>query len=96
MKKLKKKKVSGLAKTVAAVFAVYAAFTMVSLQLQIGEKKQEQAQLQQQIELQKLRNAEVKALLESENSDDYVARIAREKLGYLSPGERVFVDISSK
>ena len=52
--------------------------------------------LQAQIEEQELRNAEIKALLESENSDDYVARIAREKLGYISPGERVFVDISSK
>ena len=92
----KKKRVSGLAKTATAVFAVYAAFTLVSLQLQNEEKKEEQALLQAQIEEQELRNAEIKALLESENSDDYVARIAREKLGYISPGERVFVDISSK
>ena len=92
----KKKRVSGLAKTATAGFAVYAAFTLVSLQLQIAEKKEEQALLQAQIEEQELRNAEIKALLESENSDDYVARIAREKLGYISPGERVFVDISSK
>ena len=92
----KKKRVSGLAKTATAVFAVFAAFTLVSLQLQIAEKKEEQALLQAQIEEQELRNAEIKALLESENSDDYVARIAREKLGYISPGERVFVDISSK
>ncbi len=92
----KKRRVSGLAKTATAVFAVYAAFTMVSLQLQIAEKKEEQARLQAQIEEQELRNAEIKALLESENSDEYVARIAREKLGYISPGERVFVDISSK
>ena len=92
----KKKRVSGLAKTATAVFAVYAAFTLVSLQLQIAEKNEEQALLQAQIEEQELRNAEIKALLESENSDDYVARIAREKLGYISPGERVFVDISSK
>ncbi len=92
----KKRRVSGLAKTATAVFAVYAAFTMVSLQLQIAEKKEEQARLRAQIEEQELRNAEIKALLESENSDEYVARIAREKLGYISPGERVFVDISSK
>lgn len=92
----KKKRVSGLAKTATAVFAVYAAFTLVSLQLQIAEKKEEQALLQAQIEEQELRNAEIRALLESENSDEYVARIAREKLGYASPGERVFVDISSK
>ncbi len=62
----------------------------------ICQKKEEQAQLQAQVEEQALRNAETKALLESDNSDEYVARIAREKLGYVSPGERVFVDISSK
>lgn len=92
----KKKKVGMLTKVLVAVFAVYATFTMVSLQLQISQKKEEQAELKAQVAEQTLRNAEVKALLESENSDEYVARIARDKLGYISPGERVFVDISSK
>lgn len=92
----KKKKVGMLTKVLVAVFAVYATFTMVSLQFQISQKKEEQAELQAQVAEQTLRNAEVKALLESENSDEYVARIARDKLGYISPGERVFVDISSK
>ena len=35
----KKKKVGGLTKIAVAVFAVYATFTMVSLQLQISQKK---------------------------------------------------------
>ena len=37
----KKKKVGGLTKIAVAVFAVYATFTMVSLQLQISQKKEE-------------------------------------------------------
>ena len=88
----KKKKVGGLTKIAVAVFAVYATFTMVSLQLQISQKKEEKTQLEEQ----QLRNAETEALLESQDSDQYVARIAREQLGYVSPGERVFVDIASK
>ena len=96
MKKKKKKKVGGLTKIAVAVFAVYATFTMVSLQLQISQKKEEKTQLEQQVEEQQLRNAETEALLESQDSDQYVARIAREQLGYVSPGERVFVDIASK
>ena len=92
----RKKKVGLFTKVLVVGFAGYATFAMVSLQMQISQKKEEQAQLQAQVEEQALRNAETKALLESDNSDEYVARIAREKLGYVSPGERVFVDISSK
>ncbi len=94
---MRRKKRVGLAtKIFVAVFAVYAAFTLVSLQIQISAKREEQQALQGQIEEQSLRNAEIEALLDSEENDEYIARIARDKLGYVSPGERVFVDISSK
>ena len=94
---MRRKKRVGLAtKIFVAIFAVYAAFTLVSLQIQISAKREEQAAMQAQIEVHSLRNAEIEALLNSEDNDEYIARIARDKLGYVSPGERVFVDISSK
>lgn len=94
---MRRKKRVGLAtKILVAAFAVYAAFTLVSLQIQISAKREEQSALQAQVEEQSLRNAEIEALLNSEDNDEYIARIARDKLGYVSPGERVFVDISSK
>lgn len=94
---MKRKKRVGLAtKIFVALFSVYAAFTLVSLQIQISAKKDEQAVLTSQVEEQKLRNAEIEALLTSDDTNEYYARIAREKLGYVTPGERVFVDISSK
>lgn len=92
----RKKKVNIVAKCIIVCFAIYASFTLVSLQMQISEKKAEQRELMAAAESQALENAEIKALLESPESDEYVARIAREKLGYISPGERVFIDISSK
>ncbi len=94
---MRRKKRVGLAtKIFVAIFAVYAAFTLVSLQIQISAKREEQAALRAQIEEQTLRNAEIEAILNNEDNDEYIARIARDKLGYVSPGERVFVDISSK
>ena len=84
---MRRKKRVGLAtKIFVAIFAVYAAFTLVSLQIQISAKREEQAALQAQIEEQSLRNAEIEALLNSEDNDEYIARIARDKLGYVSPG----------
>ena len=94
---MRRKKRVGLAtKIFVAIFAVYAAFTLVSLQIQISAKREEQAALRAQIEEQTLRNAEIEAILNNEDNDEYIARIARDELGYVSPGERVFVDISSK
>ncbi len=94
---MKRKKRVGLAtKIFVAAFSVYAAFTLVSLQIRIGSKEEEQKLLEAQVEEQSLRNAEIEALLNSEENDEYIARIARDKLGYVLPGERVFVDISSK
>ena len=49
-----------------------------------------------QIESQKLENSMIQDILDSDDDTDYIAEIAREKLGYIIPGQRVFVDISSK
>ena len=92
----RKKRVGLITKIFVAVFSIYAAFTLVSLQIQIGAKREEQQLLQSQVEEQSLRNAEIEALLTGGDNDEYVARLARDKLGYVSPGERVFVDVSSK
>ena len=77
-------------------FAVYAAFTLVSLQLQIREKEKQLEELQARIGQQRIENRQIEDILENPDDTQYIAEIAREKLGYIAPGERVFVDISSK
>ncbi|MEA4920738.1 MAG: septum formation initiator family protein [Clostridiaceae bacterium] len=92
----KTRKVHAAAKIFILAFAVYAAFTLVSIQLQIMSKENEKHELQMQIDRQKLENSRIEDILASEDDTEYIAEIAREKLGYVAPGERVFVDISSK
>lgn len=77
-------------------FSIYAAFTLVSLQLQIREKEKLVEDLQAQIDQQRMENRQIEDILENPDDTAYIAEIAREKLGYIAPGERVFVDISSK
>ena len=84
------------AKIFILAFSVYAAFTLVSLQLQIREKEKKMAMLKAAIEQQELENRQIQDVLDSPDDTEYIAEIAREKLGYIAPGERVFVDISSK
>lgn len=92
----KTRKVHPFVKIFVLAFAVYATFTLVSLQLKIRNKEKEKARLAELISDQELVNSEIRDILECEDDTEYIAQIAREKLGYVSPGERVFVDISSK
>ena len=92
----KKKKVNLLTKVLVTAFAVYAAFTMVSLQVKIDNMKETQSRLQRELELQQLLNAELYNATNSGVDRDYIAKLAREDLGYIFPGELVFQDVSSK
>jgi cell division protein FtsB len=92
----KKKRVGLVAKVLIAAFAIYAACTLVDLQLRINAASAEQQTLSAQLNEQKLINAELNDAIIGENQEEYIAQIARESLGYIYPGEQVYVDISSK
>lgn len=94
--KAKKKNVNPLAYIFVLLFAVYSVYSLISLQSSISAKEQEAERLQAQIDQQKVYNTSVEDLLAAENDDAYVADIARDMLGYVMPGDQVFVDISSK
>ena len=94
--KRKKKRVGLIAKVLIAAFAVYAACTLVNLQLRINAATAEQEELQAALDAQKLTCAELTDAISGENQEEYIAQIARDSLGYIYPGEQVYVDISSK
>ena len=52
--------------------------------------------LQAKVEQQTNENKELQQLLDSGMDRAYIEKIAREKLGYVSPRERVFVDITQE
>ena len=91
----KKNRSSTIAKTVFFIFALYASFTLISLQIDISKKRNEINGLSDSIAEQRVRNDALSTTIENSMQDDNIAQIAREKLGYVSPGERVFVDTSS-
>lgn len=93
---MKKNKGSGLFfKVSVLLFAIYAVYTIISLQLQINEKKAEGTELRSALEDQQLKNAEIESIIENSDDPEYIAKIARDKLGYISPGEKVFVNITN-
>ena len=98
IKDIKRKKQRGslLLKLAIFAFAAYIVFALVNQQVQINEKSQELADLQEQVETQKIKNEDMKHALnaDEEETKEYIERVAREDLDYAKPGERVFVNIA--
>ena len=64
----------------------------VKTQLDMIEMQEQLVEMQQQAELQRLRNKDAELSLRED--DETMERAAREKLDYAHPDERIFVDIS--
>ncbi|WP_195985095.1 septum formation initiator family protein [Clostridium sp. D33t1_170424_F3] len=94
--KTKKQRGSFLLRIAIMSFAVYIVFALVNQQVQISERSQELAELQEQIRIQEIKNDDIKHSLEAgdEENSEYIERVAREDLNYARPGERVFVNIA--
>ncbi len=71
---------------------MYFAYSIVSTQIDVYKEKQTLLALEQQIYEQQMENDELERLLQDGGEAEYIERIAREKLGYAAPDERVFVD----
>ena len=76
--------------------AVYLFVAFIGGQMQVTEKQRELDVLTAKVEEQSLKNAELERLMASSDEDAYVERVARERMGYARPDERVFVDISGQ
>ncbi len=80
-----------------AVIAVmgYFVISLISLQIEIRDKTKEVEDAKTQYEEIQLENEELESFLADGDESAYIERIARDVLGYVLPGERVYYDISS-
>ena len=94
--KKNRKKVRIFLYIAAAAVVVYLIISIISQQVQIGQKEAQLAEIQQQLSVQNLRNDELKDALDAglNASSDYIKRVARQSLDFAKPGERIFVNIS--
>lgn len=69
-------------------------FRGVIQQPQIKSNQERINELNNQIEYEKQRSEEVDNLKEMVGTDEYIEKIAREKLGLIKENEKVFVDVS--
>lgn len=76
------------------VVAVYAVFSMVEMQVTLANRMEEKEVLHEQWEMQRIVNKDLQRQLAADIDDEEIERVAREQLDFVSPDEKVFVDIS--
>lgn len=89
-----KKSVSNIIfKIFAGCFICYVLFTLVSLQVEIVQKRREIADLENKIKDQEIINEEIETILNESDKEELIRRFA-ENQGYAYHGEKIFIDES--
>lgn len=71
-------------------------FKGVMQQPQINKNREQIARLENQIEYEKERQNEIENLKDKVNSDEYIEKMAGEKLGLVKSDAKIFVDVSQE
>ncbi len=90
---MRKRKKSKLGLVVLMVIFIYFAYTAAGQQKILYMKDADLKKVQSKIDEETEENQKLKEEQKALDSDEYVEKIAREKLGMVKTGERVYYDI---
>lgn len=76
----------------ALLLVAYFAYAIISSSVEIHKERQQLERLQVQLEQQQRLNDELERIINSGDVQKQMERVAREKLGYALPGEKIYVD----
>lgn len=74
--------------------ALYIGYTLVYQHMAIRQARSDEAVVREQIRKLQEENERINAQIEMMQSDQYIEKLAREKLGLVKPGEVMFVDVN--
>ena len=92
---MKFKRAGILTKIVIAAIIIFALWQLVSVSVRVSDAQQQQEALQQQADRLTEDNARLQDALENADRASVIAAIARDKLGLVLPGEKVFWDVGN-
>lgn len=79
---------------VVILLIIYAIFTVIKQQTKITSYEKDMSYYTSQIEALQEKKADLKATQKNVNSEEYIEKVAREKLDMYYPNETVYLDIS--
>lgn len=92
---MKLRKASIFVKIVILALAGYAIVGMMSLKVRLAEAESYRAGLEKTVAQMEQENAGLRYEIAHSGDDETIADIAREKLGLVMPGEKIFYDIGN-
>lgn len=95
MAAVKKRKRSVILCFFILIFCACFAISVISVTRRINQTKAEINEVKAQYAEQVKENEKLGKVVESGDKDEYVEEIAREKLGYVKPGEHVYYNVSA-
>lgn len=93
---MSKRKTPLLVKLLMLGFLLYTVVTIVGLQAQIADKREQLNSLSMRVAEYEASNEALRQELQNGITETDISEIARTELSYAEPGERVFVDTSSR
>ncbi|MCX7746337.1 MAG: septum formation initiator family protein [Clostridia bacterium] len=91
---MKKEKSSKIGLIVVGVLIIYLSYLFIGQEKIFSTQKNEYVKLQTKITEETKKKEQLQKQKEAIQSDEYVEKLARQKLGMVKQGERVFVDIN--
>lgn len=92
---MKLKRAGIITKIIILALIVYAGISLVTLRTQVAETRAQKADLQAQVAEMTQANAALQYEIEHSGDASTIEDIARNKLGLVKPGEKIFYDISN-
>ncbi len=79
-------------------FVFYAVITIINQNVRIAEKKSELNELNKQINVVEIQSQYLEKVKNYEGDDlnEYMEKLAKEDLGYISEGERIFINVAGE
>lgn len=77
-------------------FVFYAVITIINQSVKIAEKRAELSELQQHINVVEIESGYLEKVRNYKGAElaEYMERIAKEDLGYVGEGERIFINVA--
>ncbi len=91
---MNRKKGSKWGLLILIAFIVYFLFIIVEQQKILDIKEEAMKNIQEKVEEEIEINEDLKRQKEILDTDEYIEKVAREKLGMVKPGEKIFIDIN--
>ena len=92
---MKFKRAGLITKIVILAIIVYAGISLVSLKVQVSDARETRDELQTQVDSVLQTNTELQYAIDHSTDPETIEDIARNKLGLVKPGEKIFYDVNN-